>query len=208
MVLTNIPFARFFITGINIMSANALAPRSVSGSSSKWLTMATMVAFGVALISLAAKVQVPLWPNPTPVTLQTLAIFAISAAYGSRLAVTTILAYIIAGALGAPVFAGPLAGPAYFAGPTGGYLAGFVVMAYITGLAADYGWSKSPFKLGAAMVVGEFVMLVMGALWMGYLFGSEKIIAWGVGPFIVTDLIKVAIAACIVPAIWGLMKKR
>jgi biotin transport system substrate-specific component len=189
------------------MSANALAPRSLDGSSFKWLTMATMVAFGVALISLAAKIQVPLWPNPTPVTLQTLAIFALSAAYGSRLAVATIMSYMLVGAFGVPVFAGPVAGPAYFAGPTGGYLAGFVVMAYITGLAADKGWSKSPFKIGGAMVAGEIIMLVMGALWMGYLFGSEKIIAWGVGPFVVTDFIKVAIAACVLPAIWGLMKK-
>jgi len=189
-------------------SSNApYALHTISNSSYKFAIQVLLVFFGIALIAISSKIQVPLWPNPTPVTLQTLAVFALSAAYGSRLAVATVLAYMVAGALGAPVFAGPSAGPAYFAGPTGGYLAGFVVMAYITGLAADRGWSKSPFKIGGSMFVGEVIMLVMGALWMGYLFGADKIIAWGVGPFIVTDLIKLAIAACIVPALWGLLKK-
>ena len=114
------------------------------------------------------------------------------------------------GAASFPVFTGTPEkgiGLLYMAGPTGGYLAGFVLMTYLVGLAADRGWGKSPFKLGGAMLVGEIIMLTIGALWMGYLFGADKIIAWGVGPFIVTDLIKLAIAACIVPAIWGLLKK-
>ncbi len=190
---------------------NALATRSIADSSSKLILQVLLVAFGVALIALSSKFKVPLWPNPTPVTMQTLAIFALASAYGSRLAVATLLAYMVTGAMGAPVFTGTPEkgiGLAYMAGPTGGYLAGFVVMAYITGLAADRGWSKSPFKMAGAMFTGEVIMLLMGALWMGYLFGSDKIIAWGIGPFIVTDLIKLAIAACIVPAIWGLFKKK
>jgi len=192
------------------VTGQSFAVRSISDTSTKYLMYALYVAFGVCLITLAAKIKVPLWPNPTPVTLQTLAIFAIASAYGSRLAVATIMAYMIAGAAGMPVFAGTPEkglGLVYMAGPTGGYLAGFVVMAYLTGLAADRGWSKSPFKMAGAMLTGEIIMLTMGALWMGYLFGSDKIIAWGVGPFIVTDLIKLAIAACIVPALWSLFKK-
>lgn len=189
-------------------SSDALAIRGISGSTAQSFKYILMVAFGVALITAAAKMSIPLWPNPTPVTLQTLAIFSIAAAFGSRLTLATLMTYMAVGALGAPVFAGPIGGPAYMAGPTGGYLAGFVVMAYITGLTADRGWGKNPFKIGGAMLVGEVIMLAMGALWMGYLFGSEKIIAWGVGPFIVTDLIKLAIAACIVPAIWALFKSK
>lgn len=194
----------------SITSSNALAIRTVGNASTKYAMYALLVALGVCLIALSSKFKVPLWPNPTPVTLQTLAIFGLSAAYGSRLAVATVFAYMVTGALGMPVFTGTPEkgiGLAYMAGPTGGYLAGFMVMAYITGLAADRGWSKSPFKMGSAMLTGEIIMLAMGALWMGYLFGSDKIIAWGVGPFIATDLIKLAIAACIVPAVWGLIKK-
>lgn len=192
-------------------TSDAFAIRSISGTQAQTLKYVLMVAFGVALITLAAKVKIPLWPNPTPVTLQTLAIFSLAAAYGSRLSVATIMSYMAIGAMGAPVFAGTPEkglGLLYMGGTTAGYLAGFVVMAYIVGLAADRGWGKNPFKIGGAMLVGEVIMLAMGALWMGYLFGSDKIIAWGVGPFIVTDLIKLAIAACIVPALWSLFKSK
>jgi len=184
--------------------------RSITDTPTKYLMYALYVAIGVCLITVAAKIKIPLWPNPTPVTLQTLAILAISSAYGSRLAVATIMSYMIVGAAGMPVFTGTPEkglGLAYMAGPTGGYLAGFVVMAYITGVAADRGLSKNPLKMAGAMFVGNVIMLVMGALWMGYLFGSEKIIAWGVGPFIITDMIKLVIAACVVPALWSLLKK-
>lgn len=178
---------------------------------SKLLTQLLLVAAGVCIIAISSKFKVPLWPNPVPVTLQTLAIFTIAAAYGGRLATATLLAYLATGAFGMPVFTGTPEkgiGLIYMAGPTGGYLAGFLVMASITGWAADRGWSKNPFKLGGAMLVGEIVMLTIGALWMGYLFGADKIIAWGVGPFIWSDLIKLAIAACIVPAVWQLFRKR
>ncbi len=191
-------------------SSNALAVRAFAHTSAKYGTWLFLVAIGVALIAISSKIKVPLWPNPTPVTLQTLAIFTLASAYGSRLAVATVFAYLVTGAMGMPVFTGTPEkgiGIAYMAGPTGGYLAGFLVMALVTGLAADRGWSKNAFKMAGAMMVGEFLMLVMGALWMGYLFGSDKIIAWGVGPFIITDLIKLAIAACIVPAVWGILQR-
>lgn len=193
-------------------AGNALIDRRfASSTAARTAWYALLVLLGVAAIAIAAKIKVPLWPNPTPVTLQTLAIFSISAAYGGRLAIATLVSYLAAGALGAPVFTGTPEqgiGIAYMAGPTGGYLAGFLVMAAITGWAADRGWHTNPFKIGGAMLVGETVMLVMGALWMGYLFGAEKIIAWGIGPFIVTDLIKIAIAAAIIPAIWGLFGQK
>ncbi len=192
-------------------TGNPLANHLLGQQSANFAIKVFLVAFGVALIAISSKFKVPLWPNPTPVTMQTLVIFTLSAAYGSRLAVATVFAYLVTGALGAPVFTGTPEkglGILYMVGPTGGYLAGFLVMAWITGLAADRGWDKNPLKLGSAMLTGEAIMLSMGALWMGYLFGSEKIIAWGVGPFIVTDLIKLAIAACIVPAVWGLLKKK
>ena len=191
-------------------AGNALIDRKFAASPvAKAIWYAFLVVLGVAAITIAAKIKVPLWPNPTPVTLQTLAIFAMAAAYGSRLGLATLFSYLAAGAAGMPVFTGTPEqgiGLTYMAGATGGYLIGFAVMAYITGWAADQGWNRNPFKLGSAMLVGETIMLVMGALWMGYLFGADKIIAWGVGPFIVTDLIKLAIAAAIVPAIWGLFR--
>ena len=95
-----------------------------------------LVLAGTALLALAAKITVPFWP--VPMTLQTLAVFLIAATYGRNLAVATVIAYLVEGAIGLPVFATG-GGLAYMAGPTGGYLAGFVVAAAIVGHAADRG---------------------------------------------------------------------
>jgi biotin transport system substrate-specific component len=157
---------------------------------------------GSILLALSAKVTVPFWP--VPMTLQVLAVFVIGAAYGRNLAVATLLLYLAEGAAGLPVFATG-AGLAYMAGPTGGYLAGFVVAAAIAGWAADNGMDRNPLKLFAAMLVGEIAILGLGAAWLAVLFGAEKAIAFGVGPFIVTDIVKVALAAAVVPAAWGLL---
>jgi biotin transport system substrate-specific component len=190
----------------SIASGGSLASSLVSANPAARLALyVALTLAGSMLIALGAKTQVPFWP--VPMTLQTLAILAIASAYGSRLAVATVLLYLAQGLYGLPVFANAGAGPAYFAGPTGGYLAGFVVMAGIAGWAADRGWSSNPLKLGAAMLAGEAAMLAMGAAWIAFAFGVEKAWAWGVGPFIVTDLVKLGIAACIVPALWFLRGK-
>lgn len=187
------------------MPSAALVPSILPGDrATRLASYAGLVLAGSLLIAIAGKITVPFWP--VPATLQTLAIFALAAAYGRNLAVATLLAYLVEGAAGLPVFTGG-GGLAYFAGPTTGYLAGFVLAAAITGLAADRGWSASPFKLFAANLVGTIVVLALGAAWIALVFGAEKALAWGVGPFIVTDLIKAALAAAVVPAIWGLIAK-
>lgn len=182
--------------------ATSLQPRSAV---TKALWYATLAVAGSLVLTLSAKTQVPFWP--VPMTLQTLAVLAIGAAYGMRLGAATVVLYLLQGAAGFPVFAGTPEkgiGLAYMAGPTGGYLLGFVAMAAIAGWAADRGWSRSPLKLGAAMLTAEAVMLAMGAAWLAVLFGAQKAIALGVGPFLFGDLVKLALAACIVPAAWSL----
>ena len=151
-----------------------------------------LVLAGTALLALAAKITVPFWP--VPMTLQTLAIFLISAVYGRNLAVATLLTYLVQGAIGMPVFATG-AGLAYMAGPTGGYLAGFVVAAAIVGHAADKGLDRKLFVMFGAMMLGEVAILALGAAWLAVLMGAEKALAFGVGPFIVTDVVKIALAA-------------
>ena len=99
-------------------------------------------------------------------------------------------------------------GIAYMLGSTGGYLAGFVVMAAIVGWAADRGWDRHPIKLFNAMLVGEIVMMAMGFAWLALLIGPEKSWQFGVLPFVIGDLIKVALAASLVPAVWSLISKR
>ena len=164
-----------------------------------------LVLAGTALLALAAKITVPFWP--VPMTLQTLAVFLISAVYGRNLAVATLLTYLVQGAIGMPVFATG-AGLAYMAGPTGGYLAGFVVAAAIVGHAADKGLDRKLFVMLGAMMLGEVAILALGAAWLAVLMGAEKALAFGVGPFIVTDVVKIALATATVRAAGSLLTTR
>jgi biotin transport system substrate-specific component len=165
--------------------------------SARLIAQTLLVIGGTILLALAAKISVPFWP--VPMTLQTLAVFVISAAYGRNLAVATMLAYLAEGAIGLPVFATG-AGLAYMAGPTGGYLVGFVAAAAIVGHAADRGLDRNVFVLFGAMMLGEVVILALGAAWLAVLMGGEKALAYGIGPFIVTDIVKIALAAAMVRA--------
>ncbi|MER8772060.1 biotin transporter BioY [Mesorhizobium sp. M0815] len=163
---------------------------------------------GTLLLILSAKTKVVL--GPVDISMQTLAVLLIAAAFGMRLGVATLLLYMAEGALGVPVFQSTPEkgiGIAYMLGSTGGYLAGFVVMAAIVGWAADRGWDRHPIKLFNAMLVAEIVMMAMGFAWLALLIGPEKSWQFGVLPFIVGDLIKVALAASLVPAVWSLLKR-
>ncbi|RVC78199.1 biotin transporter BioY [Mesorhizobium sp. M4A.F.Ca.ET.022.05.2.1] len=163
---------------------------------------------GTLLLTLSAKTKVVL--GPVDISLQTLAVLLIASAFGLRLGVATLLLYMAEGAMGFPVFQGTPEkgiGVAYMLGSTGGYLAGFVVMAAIVGWAADRGWDRHPVKLFNAMLVAEVIMMAMGFAWLAMLIGPEKSWQFGVLPFIVGDLIKVALAASLVPAVWSLLKR-
>ena len=111
-----------------------------------------LVALGTALLTLSAKVNLPL--PFVPMTLQTLVVLMIGAVYGWRLGCTTIIAYLAEGAIGLPVFAGPVGGLAPLMGPTAGYLAGFVAAAFITGWLSERGWDRSVPLLFVAMALG------------------------------------------------------
>ena len=167
--------------------------------------------FGIALLgtlalTLSAKTKVML--GPVDLSLQTLVVLLIAVSFGMRLAVATLLLYLAEGAMGFPVFQGTPEkglGIAYMLGSTGGYLAGFVAMAAIVGWAADRGLDRNPFKLFGAMLVAEAVMMAMGFAWLATLIGAAKAWQFGVAPFIMPDLVKVALAAAIVPAVWSLL---
>ncbi|RWM80791.1 MAG: biotin transporter BioY [Mesorhizobium sp.] len=171
-------------------------------------TQLFLAIIGTLVLTLSAKTRVLL--GPVDISMQTLAVFLIAAAFGMRLGVATLLLYMAEGAIGLPVFQGTPEkgiGIAYMLGSTGGYLAGFVVMAAIVGWAADRGWDRHPIKLFNAMLVAEIVMMAMGFAWLALLIGPEKSWQFGVLPFIVGDLIKVGLAASLVPAVWSLLKR-
>ncbi|MEL6817285.1 MAG: biotin transporter BioY [Pseudomonadota bacterium] len=162
---------------------------------------------GSLIIAVAGQVKVPFWP--VPVTMQTLAIFTIAAAYGSRLAVATLLLYLAEGAVGLPVFTNG-GGLGYFAtSATTGYLIAFVIAAGLTGYAADKGLARNPLALFGVNLVGTLIILALGFAWIALhpAYGIDKAFAWGVGPFIWSDILKAGIAACLIPAASALLPR-
>ncbi|MDH3741175.1 MAG: biotin transporter BioY [Hyphomicrobiales bacterium] len=177
-------------------------------TANRWLRAVILAVLGTALLWLSAKVKVDI--GPVPVTLQTLVILSLGAAYGWRLGAATLMLYLAEGAAGLPVFAGTPEkgiGLAYMAGPTGGYLLGFVLAAAVIGYFAERGFDRNPFKMFAAMLLATAVIYLPGLAWLATLIGGEKAIQFGLMPFIWADLIKAALAAAIFPAIWQLFKK-
>jgi biotin transport system substrate-specific component len=167
-----------------------------------------LVVAGTALLTLSAKINLPL--PYVPMTLQTLVVLLIGAGYGWRLGVATIIAYLAEGAAGLPVFAGPVGGVAPLVGPTAGYLAGFVAAAFITGWLSECGWDRSAPRLFVAMGLGHIVILAAGFAWLafGIRLGVEKAWLVGVAPFIAASVIKNALGAMTIPAVRRLIDRR
>ena len=171
---------------------------------SQLLHKALLVGLGVALLTLSSKVQVPFWP--VPMTLQLLAVLMIGATAGARLGGATVLAWLGLGALGAPVFATG-AGLAYMAGPTGGYLAGFLAAAVIVGYLADKGHGRTVLSALAILVVGVIAIYALGLVWLSALFGVQKALAVGFTPFIPAEVLKLALGTAILTAAWKQAKR-
>ena len=146
---------------------------------------------------------------PVPVTLQTFAVLTIGAAYGLRLSVITLLVYLALGMMGLAVFAGEGAGLAYMAGPTAGYLVGFLIAAAVVGYLSRLGWDRNVFSMVGSLLIGNAIIYACGMPWMFALFleskGAAWVWQWGMTNFLVGDLIKLALAALLVPAVWKLV---
>jgi biotin transport system substrate-specific component len=170
------------------------------------LRAGVLVVLGSALLALSAKVQVPFYP--VPMTMQTLVVLVIGAAYGWRLGAATVAFYLFQGLMGLPVFAGPAAGPLYMAGPTGGFLIGFVAAAAVTGFMAERGWDRSLLRVVAMMAVGHAVLFAFGLGWLSTLMPLGKAWAVGVAPFAAATLLKTALAAALMQAAWSVASRR
>ncbi len=181
-----------------------------AGEGASLLRPVILAAVGVLLLTLSAKLQVPFYP--VPMTLQTLVVLLIGAAYGWRLGAATVALYLLQGLLGAPVFANTppaAAGPLYFMGPTAGFLIGFVASAAIVGLAVEKGLARSPLLLAGAVLAAQAAVFALGFLWLAQ-FATLASGATGVGAakawavvqaFLLGDLLKAAIAVALVTAL-------
>ena len=185
--------------------AAALWPRAGRlGEMSAPLRAALLAVAGSLLLYASAKIQVPFYP--VPITMQTFAVLVIGLAYGARLGGATVLFYLAQGAAGLPVFAGTPEkglGLAYMAGPTGGYLLGFLLAAFLVGWLAERGWDRTVLRTLAAMAAGMAVIYLPGILWLGTLVGWDKpVLDWGLIPFLPGEVFKVALAAAVLPLAW------
>ena len=161
------------------------------------------VAGSLALVA-SAKAQVPFWP--VPMTMQTFVVLVIGMTFGWRLGAATVLLYLAEGATGLPVFANSPErgiGLAYMVGPTGGYLAGFVLAAAVTGFLAERGFGRTVVSAFAVLLAGVVAIYLPGVLWLGAVVGFDKpLLSLGVLPFLPAELLKVALAAAVLPLAW------
>ncbi|MEM7652896.1 MAG: biotin transporter BioY [Pseudomonadota bacterium] len=164
-----------------------------------------LVIAGSILLTISAQIKVPFWP--VPMTMQPLAVLLLGAAYGARLGGATVLAYLAQGAAGLPVFAAG-GGLAYFTGPTGGYLIGFFVAAVIVGFLAERGWDRTNFKTALSMVLGLVALYACGVAHLSTIIGLPAALEKGMAVFLVGDLLKIALAALILPTAWKLIGRK
>lgn len=153
----------------------------------------------IALTAAGAYIRIPLFFTPVPITLQTFFVILAGAFLGRKLGSLSQAGYLMIGIFGLPVFSGGLYGFARLFGPTGGYLIGFVLAAFVIGklLGND---SEAPFlKIVGAMLVGLAILFTVGTFQLAYVFhiSLDKAVALGVLPFIPGDIIKLLAAAAI-----------
>jgi biotin transport system substrate-specific component len=181
---------------------------------------ALWVALGIIALVIAAKIKVPMWPSPVPVTLGTFAVLGIGAAYGPRLGLVTILGYMIIGALGFDVFANSSDarnGWAYMMGGTGGYLLGYVLAVVFLGWAARRGWDRSILWMALGLLIANVIIYVPGVAWINRVIANgafdpatyasvwDQTLVWGLTPYLIGDAMKLGLLALVLPALWKLV---
>jgi len=169
------------------MSITTAVPRSLI------FGFAPRLALAIGLLTLSAKITIPFYP--VPMTMQVAAVLLIAGLGGLRFGAASIAGYLAVGAMGLPVFAGTPEkgiGIAYMAGPTGGYLIGFLLSACLIGWMVDRFGKKAVLF---AMPAGLLVIYAAGLAWLAQFVPSDKLLAFGIMPFLLGDAIKVALAA-------------
>ncbi len=192
------------------LRANTLSSRILPES---WLTNVVLVAAGSALMAASAQFSYQFSFSTVPVTGQTFAALLIGAVFGSRLGTTTLIAYLAEGAVGLPVFAQHQGGIWAFATPSGGYLFGFVIAAFIVGWFAERGWDRSRWIV-LPMLLANAAVYVPGLIWLHQQFAVvhapiswNTSLSYGLWPFVAGDLAKLVAASLAVPAGWEIVEK-
>jgi biotin transport system substrate-specific component len=159
------------------------------------------------LVALSAQIVIPI--DLVPITGQTFAVLLTGALLGSRMGAAAIIVYLAEGAIGLPFFSGGRGGLAHLLGPTGGYLVAFPAGAFIAGAFAEHGWDKRFFTAAAAMAIGSIIIMLSGWTWFSLVTNTPMAVSFQttVLPFIPGDIIKILLAAALLPTGWKLLRR-
>ena len=169
---------------------------------------AAAVVVASLFIALCAQLEIVLPFTPVPLTGQTLGVLYAGALLGSRRGAAAVALYLLEGASGMPVFAGGAAGAAKFLGPTGGYLLGFPLGAFVTGMLAERGWDRTPLRSFFMILLGSAPIFACGLVGLSRFVPADALLVTGLLPFIPGDLIKAGISAGLLPYGWNLLGRK
>jgi biotin transporter BioY len=160
------------------------------------------------LMALAAQLRIHI--GPVPITGQTFVVLLTGALLGSRLGAAAMIVYLVEGSCGLPFFSGGSSGIGHLLGPTGGYLVAFPAAAFITGAFAEHGWDRRFPTAVAAMAIGSLIILLAGWSWFSYVTHTPPAASFQltVKPFIIGDIVKIVLAAAVLPTGWALLKRK
>jgi biotin transport system substrate-specific component len=182
----------------------SLIPRSTA------LSNAVFVVSGVLGLAVLAQIAIPVPGSPVPVTGQTLGVLILGTTYGSTLGFTTFAIYLLAGIVGAPVFASGSHGLDRVIGATGGYLIGMLVATFVLGQLARFRLDQKFFTALPSMLIGTITTFSFGLVWLQQYTGQSW--SWtikaGLTPFIIGEILKIAIAGTSLPAIWRVVNRK
>ena len=173
-------------------------------------TKIALVVGGTAFLALMAQIAAPVPGSPVPVTGQTLGALLLGSAYGASLGFTTFATYLLVGFIGAPVFASGAHGLSRITGATGGYLVGMLLASLITGYLAGRKWDQKIFTVIPTMLIGDLVIFSAGLFWLHHSLHATwaTTFKFGFTPFIVGEVIKIAIASTAMPTLWRFVPKQ
>jgi biotin transport system substrate-specific component len=169
---------------------------------------AGLVLAGVALVALLAKVS--FFIGPVPITGQTLGVILVGAALGAKRGAASLTTYLLLGLAGLPIFAGPVAGPAYVLSPSFGFIIGFIPAAFVAGWFAERAWDRKPLLAFVGFAAASIIPFLVGVPYLAFILGTVmgiditfvSVMEAGVLPFIAGGIIKAAFAALLLPLAW------
>ena len=194
---------------LSMTPSQSIASAVLGGGKQSLTNNILLVLAGSVLIALSAQIAIPVAGSPVPATGQTFGVLLVGMALGSRRGALAVIAYLLEGAMGAPVFALGASAPA-LVGPTAGYLYGFVPAAFVVGYLAEKGWDRNPVSTALAMLAGNILLYVPGLIWLGLMIGTtpSKTLAIGFIPYTGVDIAKLILAAAMMPLAWKFLGKK